>query len=125
MGGKRLIWNTGRLPATITATEHLRKGTLMTTDQRLEKMEGELARTRWLNRCLVASVLVSLALWGLTQSLGPETAWAQSGTEEIRANGFIVEDANGKTRARLGFLMDAPALELCDEIGQPVLYPGL
>jgi len=91
----------------------------MTTDERMERMEEQIARVRWLNRCLVTCVLVALALWGLTQTLGPETAWAQSGAKEIRANKFVLEDENGKVRGELSMGKDGPSLALFDENAKP------
>ena len=89
----------------------------MTTDERLEKMEAQLARVRWLNHRLIAGIVLSLALWGLTQTFGPETAWAQSSLKEIRANSLILEDEKGNRRASLLALKEGAKLFLGDEKG--------
>jgi len=34
----------------------------MSTDERMEKMEGQLACVRWVNRCLKACTVVSLGV---------------------------------------------------------------
>ncbi len=90
----------------------------MTTDERLEKVEGHLAHVRWFNRCLIACIVLALGGWFLWKSFGPDTAWAQSGTKEIRANAFILEDENSKTRATLSVSEDEPQLKLIDENGK-------
>jgi hypothetical protein len=97
----------------------------MTTDERLEKMEAQLAHVRWINRCLVAGMVVCLAVWGLTQALDPATAWAQSGTKEIRATKFIVEDENGRSRAELFMGRDGPGLVLRDEDAKGYVLLGI
>jgi len=87
----------------------------MTTDERFEKVEGQLARVRWINRCLIGCIVVALGLWFILKTFGPETAWAQSGAKEIRAKRFVLEDENGKTRADLRVDKNGPSLRLCDE----------
>jgi len=90
----------------------------MTTDERLEKVEGQLARVRWFNHFLMVSLVLSLSLWGLTQTFGPETAWAKYGPKEIRANSFVVEGENGKSHAVLAQVKDGSFFSLCDENGK-------
>jgi hypothetical protein len=90
----------------------------MSTDERLEKMEGQLARVRWFNRILIAGIVLLLGAWLILKSFGPETAWAQSGVEGIRANKFVLEDENGKVRATLAMTEDGPMLSLSDENGR-------
>jgi len=82
----------------------------MTTDERMGKIEGQLARVRWFNRCLIACIVLSLGVWFILKSFGPETAWAKSGVKEIRATRFIVEDENGEESAMLGMGDNGPAL---------------
>jgi len=89
----------------------------MTTEERMEKMEGQLARVRWVNRCLIACIVLSLGAWFTWKNFGPETAWARSGVKVIRANGFVLEDENGKVRATLG-VIDGPGLSIFDEDGK-------
>ena len=90
----------------------------MSTDERIEKMEGQLARMRWFNCCLIACIVLPLGAWFISKNFGPKTAWAQSRVKEIRANSFILEDENGKGRAALSVLKDGPVLGLFDENGK-------
>ena len=90
----------------------------MTTDERMEKMEGQLARVRWFNRCLIACIVLSFGVWLISKTFGAETVWAGSGAKEIRANSFILEDENGKPRAELSVGKDGPWLSLRDENGK-------
>jgi len=87
----------------------------MTTDERIEKMERQLARMRWFNRCLIACIVLSLGAWFILKTFTTETAWAQSMAKVIRANAFILEDKQGKIRARLHVPEDGPELVLCDK----------
>jgi len=91
----------------------------MTTDERMEKLEGQLARVRWVNYCLIACIALSLGAWFILKTFGPERVWSQSGAKEIRANCFILEDENGKRRALLDMGMGGPSLSLLDENGKP------
>ncbi|MBN2592078.1 MAG: hypothetical protein JXA81_01120 [Sedimentisphaerales bacterium] len=90
----------------------------MTTDERMEKMEGQLACVRWFNRILIFSIVLFLGIWLILKSFGPETAWAQSSVEEIRAKKFVLEDENGKIRATLAMTENGPMLSLSDENGK-------
>jgi len=92
---------------------------IMTTDERMEKMEGQLARVRWFNRCLIACIVLSLGVWFISKTFGPETVWAQSSGKVIRANRFIVEDENGNLRAVLEAYKEGASLMMCDENGKP------
>jgi hypothetical protein len=90
----------------------------MTTEERLEKMEVQLARVRWFNRCLIACIVLSLGVWFILKTFGPEMVWAQSGVKEIRANRFILEDENGKPRGGLAVEKGSTVLFLLDENGK-------
>jgi len=98
----------------------------MTTEERLENLERELARTKRRNRWLVAVVglaVVGLILaWTWNKTTATVQAQAVGGAEKvIRANAFILEDENGKTRARLGLGLNNAgpvALDLFDENGK-------
>ena len=90
----------------------------MTTDERMEKMEGQLARVRWINRCLIVCIVLSLGVWFILKTFGTEQVWAQSGVKEIRATRFIVKDENGKAHAALGMGKDGPRLSIYDENGK-------
>ena len=98
----------------------------MTTDERMGRLEKELARVRWLNRCLVACIVLSLALWGLTQTFGPEPAWAQSGTKVLQASAFVIQDANDKPRGVFAYVPEkGPMLTLMNEKGDVRAVLGL
>lgn len=87
----------------------------MTTDERIEKMEGQLARVRWFNHILIACIVLSLGVLFIWKTFRPEKAWAQSSEKVIRANSFVLEDENGKMRARLAMTEDGPMFSLYDE----------
>ncbi len=98
----------------------------MTTNERMENMEAQLVRLRWLNRCLIAGVALCLALWGLTQAFAPGTAQAQSGTKELQAKAFVLQDENDKPRATLAYVpAKGPMLTLMDEKGNARAVLGL
>jgi len=85
---------------------------------RLEKVERDLRvakrRTRWL------MVGVGLATVGLVLgwTMANSTATAQTQAPKvIRANYFILEDENGKSRAELTVIAGGPTLVLSDERG--------
>ena len=91
----------------------------MTTDERIEKMEGQLARVRWFNHILIACIVLSLVVLFICKTFRPEKTWAaQSGEKVIRASGFVLEDENGKIRATLAMTEDGPKLSLSDENGR-------
>jgi hypothetical protein len=94
----------------------------MTTDERIENLEKGLASARRFNRWLLAAVGLALGVWILAGTFGPTVAAAPGGgaaVKEVRANRFVVEDENGKTRALLAALKDGPTLNLYDENGKP------
>jgi hypothetical protein len=91
----------------------------MTIDERIEKIERQLVRLRWYNRCLIGFIVLSLGVWFVCMSFRPKTPWARSGAKVIRANNFILDDENGKPRATLDVFMDTPGLKLADENGKP------
>ncbi len=85
----------------------------MTTDERLEKLERELnqakGRIRWLLAGIGLCLVIVAVIWAF--GLATTTAHASQGAlKEIRANSFVLVDANGKPRASLG--MDEDGLEL-------------
>jgi len=96
----------------------------MTTEERIEKLERELAKTKRGGRRLLALLgagLVGLGLaWGLTKTTAtvqPEGAAAVPKT--IRANAFVLEDPKGNVCARLDVLADSAGLVLLDEKQKP------
>jgi hypothetical protein len=64
---------------------------------------------------------LALGVWILAGTFGPTMAAAPAGggaVKEVRANRFVVEDANGKVRACLGVDKAGPGLDLIDEKGK-------
>ena len=87
----------------------------------MEKMEDQLACVRWFSRCLIACIALSLGVWFIWKTFCPETAWAQSGVKEIRANSFILEDENGKQRTVPAYIKEkGPGLVLCGADGKVI-----
>jgi hypothetical protein len=86
----------------------------MTTDERLEKLERELSRARtrfrWLVVGAVACLASAVAIYAYGQVTLKPRPGATEASKELRANSFVLEDANGKPRASLG--MDEGGLEL-------------
>ena len=94
----------------------------MTTEERLEKLEKELARAKRRNRRLLA--VAGLVVGAVT------LAWIVAGTANraeaqgggvpavIRANAFVLVDEKGKTRAELSMGEYGPGLLLVDENGK-------
>jgi hypothetical protein len=108
--------------------ENIRKETKMTTEERLEKLERELAVAKRCNRRLltfVAMTIGGLALvWTLTKTTSAAYAQEVEAVQKVvRANSFALVDENGKTRAMLGTTKDGTMLSLLDENG--VLRAGL
>jgi len=91
----------------------------MTTEERLEMLERELARTKKRTRWLLAGTILVL-VGGIVlcgKSAGTSEAQAQpagGAVKEVRANEFIVVDENGKTRAAMGVMKGGPALDFYD-----------
>jgi hypothetical protein len=84
-------------------------------------LEKELIRANRRNRWLLAGVGLCLGISLVAWAFGPTSATAQTaGTtpKEIRANSFILEDGEGKTRAMLEVSEQGPALDLFDENGE-------
>ena len=76
----------------------------MTTEERLETLERELARGRWVNRGLVGALGLVVGVWVLAWAFAPGTARAQGANaapKVIRAYAFVVEDEDGPLRRRL------------------------
>ena len=113
-----VIWNRDKATCNDEVNIRNRMETIMTADERIEKMEGQLARVRWFNHILIACIVLSLVVLFIWKTFRPEKAWAQSGEKVIRANGFVLEDENGKMRATLAMTEDGPKLSLSDENGR-------
>ena len=80
----------------------------MTTEERLEKVERELARAKSRTRWLLIIVVVCLGVGILVWALG-------SGAAIITAKAFLVVDSEGRQRAGLTVTSDGPLLGLTDE----------
>ena len=96
----------------------------MTTEERLEKMERELARANRRTRWLLAGVVLAIVGLSLAWTWTKTTAIAQAQglgttTKVIRANEFILEDENHKPRASLAVDKDGANLSLYDENRKP------
>jgi hypothetical protein len=93
----------------------------MTTEQRLENLEKELARVKRRSRWLLAMVLLGVGLVVLAAAWMGTAEKAVAGNAAkaptiIRANAFIVEDENGKIRAALsGVEKDGHGLFIYDD----------
>jgi len=96
----------------------------MPTDERMEKMEGQLARVIWFNRCLIACIVLSLGFCFVSKTFGPEAASAQSGVKQVRAKRFVVEDENGNGRGILAVTKEGPTLALFDKNGKSRVLLG-
>jgi hypothetical protein len=92
----------------------------MTIEERLANLERELARAKRRNRHLLVFALVAggaavvAAAWIGT----PGKVLAESGAKApnvVRANQFILEDADGRLRAELSVFMSGSVLRLYDE----------
>ena len=78
----------------------------MTTEERLEKLEQELARANRRNRWLMAVVVLAVVgAWIGLDMYADHSRRPSPGSRHlpkvIRANEFILEDVDGKTRAGL------------------------
>ncbi|HUX02850.1 MAG TPA: hypothetical protein VMY35_17955 [Phycisphaerae bacterium] len=98
----------------------------MTTEERLEKVERELARAKRRNRWQAAFIglaVVGLILaWTLTK-IAPavqsqEDAEATKPVQVIRATAFVLVDDEGRERGKLEMLKNGPELRLIDANGE-------
>ncbi|MFH1537409.1 MAG: hypothetical protein ABIH66_00525 [bacterium] len=92
----------------------------MNLEERVEKLESELARERRRNRRLpIITVLVCLLAFGLFEATATLLAARSDGNErEIRATSFVLVDENGESRAGLILFKGEPRLVLYDENGE-------
>ena len=95
----------------------------MTIEERLEKLEIELARAKHRNHILMAVVLLAFVLLAaaMTAVIGRLTTPAGIASREniVKANKFILVDENGKEHASLAMDALGPRLRLFDENGKP------
>jgi len=97
----------------------------MTIEDRLEKLERELACAKRRNHWLLAGVGLALGIGLVAWAFGPATVLAQStqaSLREVRANSFVLEDETGKVGAMLAMTKDGPMLSLLDENGQRLVW---
>ena len=88
----------------------------MTTEERLESLEQELARVKRRTRRLLQGVVCLFATGCVFAVLISTMGSAKAqGEKVIRANKFVVEDQNGKTRVLLSVTNDGPSLSLSDQ----------
>jgi len=105
----------------------------VTTEERLENLERELARAKRRNRRLLAAVGLVAGVFAVAWIVpGTDTAHAVAGAgianraeaqgsgvpPVIRAGQFELVDGNGKVRAVLEVTKDRPRLALYDETGK-------
>lgn len=94
----------------------------MTTEERLEFLERELARAKRRGRVLVVAAVVLLAFFCHVDVIGTAEAKDPAKTaapREIKASAFTVVDKNGVARASMGIENDVPVLSLRDGMGVP------
>ncbi len=102
----------------------------MTTEQRLENLERELARTKRRMRWLLVSVFLGAGLVVLATAwmLSPDKALAENAVKApiiIHANTLILDDENGKARAMLNVTKDGPALFVYDKQSKTSVVLGV
>lgn len=111
----------------------------MTIEERLEKLEKELARAEndltcatrargaaKAGRFLAVSLAVLLLAWVVAGAFAPATARAQvPGGKVLRASAFLLEDEKGNARGALMVTKYGPALTLSDEKGPVRVWLGV
>ena len=103
-----------------------RKGLQMTTEERLNHMEQELAaakrRNRWLMAIVGIAVVGLAAAWLVKEAANPalaeEAAKVPKPAQVIRATAFVLVDAKGRERGKFELLPEGPVLYLTDENGK-------
>jgi len=91
----------------------------MTVEERLERVERELAQAKRRSMALAAAICVLGGAWVLWLSIDTVEAQAAGTPEVVRAHRFEVVDEDGKTRATLAVHDRGPRLRLFDENGTP------
>jgi hypothetical protein len=91
---------------------------IMSTDERMEKIERQLARMKWFDHCLIACIILCLVVWSIWKIFRPEQVLARSAEKVIRANGFILEDENSKQRAKLAIDENGTSLWIYGDNGK-------
>ncbi len=95
----------------------------MTTEERLEKVERELARAKRRSRWLLAVIILAAGTWiaiaGCEETTTDVAAQTEGqGSKIVRANAFILEDRNGRTRAGLEMGKGGPGMTVYDKEGK-------
>lgn len=108
----------------------------MTTDQRVERLERQLGQLKVLATALGALLVVLviyLGLLGLEDRTGAAAQGRSEIQQEVRASSFVLEDAQGRERARLALGLgsvvdgrpDGAGLFLYHESGRPHVQLGI
>ena len=91
----------------------------MTTEERLDVLERELARAKRRNRWLVAVGLLAAGLlaaaWLATETADTALAQVAKPAQVIRATAFVLVDDKGRERGKLAMTGEGPRLDLLDE----------
>ncbi len=100
----------------------------MTVEERIERLERELAAAKRRNRWLMAAAVLAVVglAWAGNRITGIAQAQeADTGPKVVRANQFILEDEKGRMRATLAVSKDTSALRLYDKSGKPRAVLGV
>jgi hypothetical protein len=101
----------------------------MTTEERLEKVERELARakqrSRWLLTALGLGLGTLMLVWTSAASVPLAEAQATGFGRTVRAERFELVDGQGTIRATLSLIAEQPLLGLADENGKPHTVLGM
>ena len=100
----------------------------MTTEERLAKVEQELAHVKRRSRWLLGGVALALGVGLVAWAFGPDKTLAQAASgavKEVRANAFYLVDGTGKERASLAVTTGGPGLILWDAAGKPRAFLGM
>ena len=92
----------------------------MTTEERLQKVERELERTKHLARFLVGIISLCFgtgAFFWASDTVSSKGQASGEPVKEIRASRFVLEDENGNMRAALGINNSQPTFVMTDEDG--------
>jgi len=101
----------------------------MTLDQRVDKLERDLARTKRTAGCLrilIAAVMGGVAIGAVAESRSSVQSQPVQGTRRVvRANAFVLEDEKGQERAVLDVDSTKARLSLGDERGEARMILGV
>ena len=91
----------------------------MTTEERLESLERDFVRAKRRNRWVLAAVGLGALAWTVMGAARTPSLELGPGVPKvIRANCFVLEETNGRTRAVLFVGKEGPQLVLYDEKGK-------